>query len=377
MSGATLTPVYSAPVVSWPVPESATVAAVRGSLGSRRPIGADRTAASVDRLDLLGAALEPATAALAVLWLAGSRRASETTRRSYTDDLLAWADWARTERGRDRFSLTDLTRADVTLWLAHEQGAGRSPSSIARRLATLSSLYRYAVGYGLPVVSPVNDDDHRPKVHRGRSATSARVLDANEVTAMVAAAKDARDALIVGLLFTDALRVSEIIGATVADVSTEGRRCWLTVTRKGGERVRVPLDPAVCDLLDAYQAERPTWTDQGLEPLLLDASGAPLDRFDVTRLLRRLARAAGITQPATVGPHSLRASAITDQVERGKPVTEVQGLAGHADVRTTMRYVERRDADQRNISMSADLARVLTAVSPALRGTGNLSTTSR
>lgn len=141
----------------------------------------------------------------------------------------------------------------------------------------------------------------------------------------------------------------------------------LTVTRKGGQRVRVPLDPAVCDLLEAYQATRPAWTGQdGLAPLLCDAAGAPLDRHDVARMLHRLARAAGIIRPATVGPHSLRASAITDQIDRGKPATEVQGMAGHADVRTTMRYYERRGADERNAAMAADLARILTAVPAAL-----------
>ncbi len=353
-------------MTTFPTPEPATVAAVRASLGRRRPVGAGRAADAVDRLDLLGAALDQGTAALAVLWLAGTKRGSDATRRAYADDLLAWARWSRVERGRERFSLAELARADVTLWLAAEQGAGRAASSIARRLATLSSLYRYAAGYGLPAVCPINDDDHRPKVHRGRSATSARVLTAEEVAGMLAAAGDVRDALVVGLVFTDALRVSEITAATDDDVTLEGRRCWLAVTRKGGQRVRVPLDPAVCDLLDAYQATRPAWTGEGPAPLLLDAAGAPLDRHDVTRMLRRLARAAGITRPGTVGPHSLRASAITDQIDRGKPATEVQGMAGHADLRTTMRYIERRDADERNASMAADLARVLAAVPASL-----------
>lgn len=356
------------PATTVPAPEPATIAAVRQSLGRRRPVGTDRTVAPLDRLDLLTAALDNDTAALAVLWLNGTRRTSAATRKAYADDLLLWADWLRDNRGRDRLDLRELTRADITLWLGTERAAGRSNASISRRLASLSSLYRYAAGYGLPVTSPVNDDDHRPVVHRGRSATSARVLTADEVSAMLGAATDVRDALVVGLLFTDALRVSEITGATLADITSEGRRLWLTVTRKGGQRERVPLDPAVAELLDAYQAQRPPWTGEGAVTLISDREGDHLDRHDVGRMLRRLARRAGIPRPETVGPHSMRASAITDQVERGKPVTEVQGFAGHADVRTTMGYVERRDADGRNAAMSADLARVLAAVPAGLRG---------
>jgi integrase/recombinase XerD len=355
------------PVIAYPVPEPSAIAAVRASLGKRRPMGADRAAPAVDRLNLLAAALDPATTALVVLWLSGERRPSAATRRAYADDLLGWAHWARVERGRERFGLADLTRADVSLWLAAERGAGRASSSIARRLATLSSLYRYAASHGLPLVCPINDDDHRPKVHHGRIDTSARVLTAGEIAAMLAAARNVRDALVVSLLFTDALRVSEVTAATVDDVTVEGRRCWLTVTRKGGARVRVPLDPAVCDLLDAYQTVRPTWTGASPAPLILDAAGAPLDRHDVRRMLRRLARAAGIPRPTTVGPHSLRASAITDLIDHGRPATEVQAMAGHADLRTTMRYIERKDADERNAAMAANLARVLAAVPADLR----------
>lgn len=356
------------PVTAVPAPEPATIAAVRQSLGQRRPVGAPRDTPPADRLDLLTAALEPDTAALTVLWLAGNRRASTATRRNYADDLLLWAAWLRENRGADQLDLTQLTRADVTLWLATQQAAGRAPSTVARRLTALSSLYRYAAGYGLPVISPVNDDDHRPRIHRGRSATSARVLTADEVAAMLGQATSVRDALVVGLLFTDALRVSEITAADLADVTAEGRRLWLTVTRKGGKRERVPLDPAVAELLDAYQAVRSPWTSDQPAPLLLDPDGGRIDRHDVARMLRRLARAAHIPRPQTVGPHSMRASAITDQIDRGKPATEVQGMAGHADLRTTMRYVERRDADNRNASMSADLARVLASVPDGLRG---------
>lgn len=340
------------------MPDSATEAAVRGYLGRRRPLGADRGAAAVDRLDLLTTALTSETAGLVVLWLGGSRRASDATRRAYADDLLAWADWTRRELGVDRFQLELLRRQHVTLWLTQAQATGQSPASIARRLATLSSLYRYAVSWGMPVASPISDDDHRPRIEKGRRATSARVITADDVAAMLGAAKDARDALVVALLFTDALRVAELCAADVSDVHDEGRRCWLAITRKGGKQVRVPVSAAVGELLDAYAAERPEGRDGAL---IVDAAGNRLDRHDVTRLLRRLAKAAGIPRPEKVTPHSLRASAITDQIARGKQVTEVQEMSGHADVRTVMVYVEQQGRDERTTAMSGDLSRILGA----------------
>ncbi|MGZ0145736.1 tyrosine-type recombinase/integrase [Kribbella sp. WER1] len=354
--------------VELPRPDPATEGAVRRSLGRRRPL-ADPRADPVDRLELLMAALTPELTALVVLWLGGTRRASRDTRIGYADDLLLWADWAQRELGRERFGL-DLRRGEVTMWLTCQQDAGAAASSVSRRLSTLSSLYRYAAGWGLPVVSPISDDDHRPKFQRGRRATSARVLDADQVGDLLAAASDVRDALIVGLLYTGALRVSELCGANDADRQDEGRRTWLVVTRKGGKSVRVPLETTVSELLDAYRGTRPPWTGQGPAPLFADAIGNRLDRHDVTRLLRRLAKAAGIPRPETVGPHSLRATAITDQKRRGHSAEDLQELSGHADVRTVMVYIDDDGRAERVAALTDDLGRVMTAVPRHLKSPG-------
>lgn len=333
-----------------PAAEPAIVAQVRDALGQRQhPDGGGR----VDRLDLLGSMLAPETATLAVLWLASTRRASPATRRGYADDLIQWAGWYARERG-GRLDLATLTRADVSLWVAAAQAAGHRPATITRRLSALSSLYRYGASHGLPLVCPINED-HRPQVQRGRTDRSARVLTDEQMRALVGAASDVRDALVVALLTTDGLRVSELCAADDADVTDQGHRLWLWVTRKGGKRVRLPLDPVVADLLDRYRDTRPDSPDDG-QPLIRDAAGRRIDRHDVTRLLRRVARAAGIPDPGTVTPHSLRASAISHLVRAKRPVTEIQRWAGHADVSTTMVYVDALDADDRHAAMTAHLA---------------------
>lgn len=344
-----------------PRPDAATLAAVRRTLGRRLPIGAPRNAEPMDRLDMLQADLTPDTAALVVLWLGGTRRASANTRQAYADDILAWADWARTELGRELFAL-DLHRAEVTMWVTKQTDAGAAPSSIARRLSSLNSLYRYAQGWGLQVVSPISADDHRPKYQRGRKPSSARVLDARQVSDMLAAATNARDVIVVGVLFTDAIRVSELCGADRDDLEPgTGGRCWLTVTRKGGEREQVSLDLVVCQALAAYDEQRSFWNGEGPEPLLVDDAGKRLDRHDVARIVKRLARAAGIPDPRRVTPHSMRASAITDQTSR-RSIHHVQDLSGHADLRTLMIYVEEAGKRERLEQITGDLGRVMAAV---------------
>jgi site-specific recombinase XerD len=71
-------------------------------------------------------------------------------------------------------------------------------------------------------------------------------------------------------------------------------------------------------------------------PILLGGDGGRLDRHAAGRIVRRLARRAGIVK--RVGPHTLRHAFITAALDAGVPLRDVQEAASHADPRTTMRY---------------------------------------
>src|SRR5690554_1134365 len=315
------------------------------TLGAPEPaiVAEVRTAVGPARLDGLAETLTPETLALVVLWLSSARRASARTRAGYARDIAAWSTWYQRTRG-GRLDLAALSRADVSLWVAEQRAAGAADTSVARRLSALSSLYRYAGSHGIAVSSPITED-HRPRVTRGRTDRSAPVLSDDQMRARY--------------LHTTALRVSELTAADDADLVSEGRRCWLWVTRKGGRRERVAVAPEVADLIDAYRADRPASGD-GESPLIRDQHGARIDRHDVTRMLRRIARAAGIRDHRRIGPHSLRATAVTQLADAGVSPTEIQQLTGHAQVSTVMIYVESRRRDDRVAAMTAQLAAAVT-----------------
>ena len=71
-------------------------------------------------------------------------------------------------------------------------------------------------------------------------------------------------------------------------------------------------------------------------PLFLTGDGRRLDRHGAGRMVRRVARRAGISK--AVGPHTLRHTFITAALDAGVPLRDVQEAASHADPRTTMRY---------------------------------------
>lgn len=94
--------------------------------------------------------------------------------------------------------------------------------------------------------------------------------------------------------------------------------------------------------IDLAAGERPAG------PVLLSRSGMRLDRHGATRIVRRVARKAGIVKH--ISPHSLRHSFITAALDAGVPLRDVQIAARHADPRTTTRYDRARTNLDRHAS---------------------------
>jgi integrase/recombinase XerD len=116
----------------------------------------------------------------------------------------------------------------------------------------------------------------------------------------------------------------------------------LRLQRKGGKRATAPLSPPVVRALEAYIGERTTG------PLFATSSGRRLDRTAVWRLVRRLARTAGIAAAEHISPHSARHAFGTGALDAGVPLRDVQDAMGHADPRTTRRYDRSRHSLDRH-----------------------------
>jgi integrase len=140
----------------------------------------------------------------------------------------------------------------------------------------------------------------------------------------------AADHALISLLALNGLRVSEAIGANIEALGLQRGHRTLTIVRKGGKTVTVPLAPRTARAVDLAVGER----CEG--PIFLTASGERLDRHAAARVVRRVARRSGITK--RVGPHTLRHAFITAALDAGVPLRDVQEAASHADPRTTMRY---------------------------------------
>ena len=249
---------------------------------------------------------------------------SGLTRDAYALDLRQFAGWVTAVGMR----LFETRRAHIEAFARELEARGRARATIARRLGTITCFYRYAEQEGLI--------EHSPAVHVRRPKldyeSHAVGLDRNELGAMLVEAglAGARDHALISLLALNGLRVSEAIGARIEDLSLERGHRTLTVVRKGGKTVVMPLAPRTARAIDLVVGERFEGT------ILYGSDGGRLDRHAAARIVRRIAKAAGIAK--RVGPHTLRHGFITAALDAGVPLRDVQEAASHADPRTTMRY---------------------------------------
>lgn len=260
------------------------------------------------------------------------------TRAAYIRDLRDFGAWSA-DAG---ISPLEATRAHVEAYVRSLEADGRSASTMARRLSTLAGYFRYAVAEGFLDRSPMQHV-RRPRVHEDSPTLG---LDRDEARAFLGAAEraGARDHLLACLLLLNGLRVSEACAAGIEDLAEERGHRVLHVTRKGGRREGVPLAPRTVEAVRAHVGRRVSGR------LLLANDGAVLDRHDATRIVRRLASAAGIGKQ--VSPHSLRHTAVTLALDAGVSLRDVQDFAAHADPRTTRRY----DRGRRSLDRHATYA---------------------
>jgi len=219
------------------------------------------------------------------------------TRDAYALDLRQFAAWCWQHDRR----LFDVRRVDIECFARDLEDRGKARATVARRLCTIVGFYRYAEEEGVI--------EHSPAVHirRPRIDYESHVahLDRNELGAILVTAglSSPRDHALVSLLALNGLRVSEAIGADIEALGLERGHRTLAVTRKGGKVVTVPLAPRVARAVDLAIGERLDGA------IFIDNVGGRLDRHAAGRIVRRIARRAGITK--RVGPHTLRHAFIT------------------------------------------------------------------
>ena len=262
----------------------------------------------------------------------GARAAAERTRRAYGVDLGQFVEWAAA-RGLDPGG---LRHRDVRRYAASLTAAGAAPTTVARKLAALRSLYRFLVSTERVGQNPAE------LVSSPRKASKLpRVLTTEQVEALLdripaRTPLELRDRALLELACSCGLRCEEIVNLDLGAVDFDSEQA--RVLGKGSRERVLPVGEPAQRALERYLARgRPALVGDPREPaLFISKSGRRLSPSDVTRRLALWVRNAALA--GGVSPHSLRHSFATHLLEGGADLRSIQELLGHASISTTQTY---------------------------------------
>ncbi|HEX5038125.1 MAG TPA: site-specific tyrosine recombinase/integron integrase [bacterium] len=262
------------------------------------------------------------------------------------DPIQAFADHLKFEKGYSRHTLknylADLDHLKAFLngrdLLSVDARALRSyvaslfgslqPASIARRLSSVRTLYRYLLRQGVVEASPA-EGLTLPKLPK----KLPRFLVQEEAGRVVESGPSRpRERAILELLYGTGIRVGELTGLVFKNVDME--EGWIRVRGKGNKERVVPMGGKALAALADYIKER--GSQDG--PLFAGAKGAPVTERTIQRLVKRTAAKAGIVKRTT--PHTLRHSYATHLLEAGADLRGIQELLGHGNLSTTQKYTQ-------------------------------------
>lgn len=263
--------------------------------------------------------------------------ASPNTRAAYQTDVIEFAAFITGYHG-DATGIGPLTRVTITdmrAWMSHLRNDGLGARSLARKLSSVKSFYRWLAkrdNFDPTVVLSTRSPKFNKKLPRPLDEDAAK-----EVLSTIDLQSDipwiaARDTAVVTLLYGCGLRISEALSLTGRDYPIAD---MLRITGKGGKTRLVPVIEVAQQAVAAYAKKCPY--DIGPEtPLFYGVRGGALSARHIQKVMQSVRMQLGL--PATVTPHAMRHSFATHLLTAGGDLRAIQELLGHASLSTTQTY---------------------------------------
>jgi len=291
--------------------------------------------------------------------LQAARNVSARTITAYRTDMLQFFLFLKAAGGLDHLGAIDPERvevADVRLFMGHLLDRGIQPRSIARKLASVKSYYRFLLETGRIDRSPLSlvltPRLDRKVPHFLSEEQAERLFEefvptgrehfANEEgkKAAIRVFEQSRDRAVLEVLYGCGLRLSELIALESMDVDL--LHGFLKITGKGRKQRIVPLGgPAVEAFRNYFEVRRNFFriSEEGAgesSRVFVTAKGRPLYPMLVQRMTKRYL--SPVTESARKNPHMLRHSFATHMLNGGADLKSVSEMLGHSSLTTTELY---------------------------------------
>jgi integrase/recombinase XerC len=268
------------------------------------------------------------------------RHASHETVRNYASDLRQFQTFMTAECPDSQVLDPATVQTESIRAYLHWLDRKREKStSMARKLASLRSFYRYLQREGVVGLNPAQairtpkQPKHLPRVLTKDDAAALMEFPGNQTRGSI------RDRALLETLYSTGARVSELVGINLEDLRTsEG---LVHLRGKGRKERIVPIGAVALQAIQSYLDQRPLKDPRTLttkpvsSPVFRNNRGGRLTTRSVARLVARYSnRLAG----GSVSPHTLRHSFATHLLDEGADLRSIQEMLGHASLNTTQKY---------------------------------------
>ncbi len=243
-------------------------------------------------------------------------------------------------------SIENAGREDIERWIHQLHHSGQSAASVARKISAIRQFFKFCCREGLIQNNPADQLESPRLAHRLPKALSAAEIDALLLAAQsglyyqqnhLREALQARDRLLILVLYATGGRISEVIGLTHDRIDFQN--LYIRVRGKGNKERIAPLANTAAVALAKYlESERPSLKPAS-DHVFVNHRGGALSRQAAWQIIESLAREAGLGE-RKISPHVLRHSFATHLLEGGMGLRSLQILLGHADLSTTQIYTK-------------------------------------
>jgi len=262
-----------------------------------------------------------------VTYLGVEKNYAQNTIASYERDLLKFLSFLINRNIADWLEIESDTVNLFVMGLRHSEMSGKS---IRRYLSSIRGFFNFLIDNGVMVKNPALSIQ-TPKIDR----VLPKTIDFDDLTNMMNLKTDhyseLRSVLMIELLYSCGLRVSELVGINIKDLDVnEG---FVRVMGKGAKARFSPIGSSAINILETYLTKRPEFES---DALFLNQKGLRISPRSVQNIVKKRALDVGVS--INVHPHMLRHAAATHFLQSSHDLRTVQEFLGHKSIKSTQIY---------------------------------------
>lgn len=255
------------------------------------------------------------------------------TVRSYGDDISQFLNFYQPEAGEVDFS--KISHRHIRAWVVSLMSEGISERSINRKLSSLRAFFRYLKNQGTINSNPTSKVVP-PKTGK-RLPEFVPDADMEKLEAgnlFPTSFEGIRDCLIVFLFYYSGIRLSELVGLSLASIDANTQT--MKVLGKGNKERIVPLHPDIKPLIQQYMVARLKVAGDGCNTFFVTSKGKPIYPKLVYRIVNHYLSI--VTPLQKRSPHVLRHTFATHLLNQGADLNAIKELLGHSNLLATQVY---------------------------------------